>query len=40
MKEENYEKWLKAKSEVKNFDELPEELKKDIYDIEKELDEE
>ena len=40
MKEENYEKWLKAKSEVEHFDELPDEVKKTIYDIEQGLDEE
>ena len=40
MKEENYEKWLKAKSEVEHFDELNDEVKKTIYDIEQGLEDE
>ena len=34
MKEENYDKWLEAKSEVEHFDELGDDVKKMIYDIE------
>ena len=34
MKEENYDKWLEAKSEVEHFDKLDDDVKKMIYKIE------
>ena len=34
MKEKDYNKWVKAKSEVEHFNELDEDVKKVIYDIE------
>ena len=34
MKEEDYNKWLEAKSEVEHFDKLDDDVKKMIYDIE------
>ena len=33
MKEKDYDKWLKAKSEVEHFDELDDDVKKMIYEI-------
>ena len=34
MKEKDYNKWLEAKSEVEHFDELDDDVKKMIYEIE------
>ena len=34
MKEKDYNKWLEAKSEVEHFNELDDDVKKMIYDIE------
>ena len=33
----DYEEWLKSKNDIENFEELDEELKKDIFQAEKEL---
>ena len=38
MKEKDYNKWLEAKSEFEDFDEIPETLKKCIYKAEQELE--
>lgn len=38
MKEQDYNKWLESKSEIEDFDEIPETLKKCIYKAEQELE--
>ena len=40
MREENYGKWLKAKSEVEHFDELDDDVKEAIYNAEQLMEDE